>query len=392
MLVQAGALALLVGGGGAFAPALAGRGAARRRDRARLPDSDRRRLRRRPAGRARAGRRRLPLLARLRLRRRRPDQPASSPTRSAPAPRSPSSPRSRPRAASGSLRPDGMPEVRAIGWTDDRHRQPHLGRRCLPREYASIRRWRSKPDIDVEVLKREIKKTYAQVSTSRRRSSSSRPGEPGRSTSATRPSYSPGARDCRRIVRRRREPILARSAAPASGARPRLRGRHRLPRRRTDDRPDGPRHRHRHDAGDGRQGAGQRPSDGRDERRVLEGEAEQLPFEDESFDVVISNGVIDLIPDKDAVFAELYRVLRPADDSSSPMSPSSGRSARKAGATSTSGPAELPALCWKQSTPASSSGTASNGSRPATSSTPTPARPSRTRAARPPSSARSARQ
>jgi arsenite methyltransferase len=43
----------------------------------------------------------------------------------------------------------------------------------------------------------------------------------------------------------------------------------------------------------------------------LEGEAEQLPFPDASFDVVTSNGVIDLIPDKDAVFAELYRVIRP---------------------------------------------------------------------------------
>jgi SAM-dependent methyltransferase len=43
----------------------------------------------------------------------------------------------------------------------------------------------------------------------------------------------------------------------------------------------------------------------------FESEAEQLPFPDESFDVVISNGVIDLIPDKDAVFAELYRVLVP---------------------------------------------------------------------------------
>jgi len=41
------------------------------------------------------------------------------------------------------------------------------------------------------------------------------------------------------------------------------------------------------------------------------GEAERLPFEDESFDVVISNGVIDLIPDKDAVFSEIHRVLRP---------------------------------------------------------------------------------
>lgn len=43
----------------------------------------------------------------------------------------------------------------------------------------------------------------------------------------------------------------------------------------------------------------------------IESEAEQLPFPDESFDVVISNGVIDLIPDKDAVFSEVSRVLKP---------------------------------------------------------------------------------
>src|SRR5438309_9419996 len=43
----------------------------------------------------------------------------------------------------------------------------------------------------------------------------------------------------------------------------------------------------------------------------VEGEGERLPFADGSFDVVISNGVIDLIPDKDAVFAELFRVLAP---------------------------------------------------------------------------------
>jgi SAM-dependent methyltransferase len=43
----------------------------------------------------------------------------------------------------------------------------------------------------------------------------------------------------------------------------------------------------------------------------VEGEAEKLPFPDSSFDVVISNGVIDLVPDKDAVFAELHRVLVP---------------------------------------------------------------------------------
>jgi arsenite methyltransferase len=43
----------------------------------------------------------------------------------------------------------------------------------------------------------------------------------------------------------------------------------------------------------------------------VEGDVEQLPFADQSFDVVISNGVIDLIPDKDAVFSGLFRVLRP---------------------------------------------------------------------------------
>ena len=43
----------------------------------------------------------------------------------------------------------------------------------------------------------------------------------------------------------------------------------------------------------------------------VESEAERLPFAGESFDVVISNGVIDLVPDKEAVFAELFRVLVP---------------------------------------------------------------------------------
>ena len=38
---------------------------------------------------------------------------------------------------------------------------------------------------------------------------------------------------------------------------------------------------------------------------------ESLPLEDESVDVVISNGVIDLVPDKDAAFDEIDRVLRP---------------------------------------------------------------------------------
>ena len=38
---------------------------------------------------------------------------------------------------------------------------------------------------------------------------------------------------------------------------------------------------------------------------------ESLPLEDASVDIVISNGVIDLVPDKDAVFDEIDRVRRP---------------------------------------------------------------------------------
>jgi SAM-dependent methyltransferase len=38
---------------------------------------------------------------------------------------------------------------------------------------------------------------------------------------------------------------------------------------------------------------------------------ESVPIENASVDVVISNGVIDLIPDKDAIFGEIDRVLRP---------------------------------------------------------------------------------
>ena len=43
-----------------------------------------------------------------------------------------------------------------------------------------------------------------------------------------------------------------------------------------------------------------------------EGRAERLPLADASVDVVISNGVINLCPDKDAVYREIFRVLRPA--------------------------------------------------------------------------------
>jgi arsenite methyltransferase len=42
-----------------------------------------------------------------------------------------------------------------------------------------------------------------------------------------------------------------------------------------------------------------------------EGRIERLPADDESFDCVLSNGVINLSPDKQRIFAEAARVLRP---------------------------------------------------------------------------------
>ena len=36
-----------------------------------------------------------------------------------------------------------------------------------------------------------------------------------------------------------------------------------------------------------------------------------MPVDDASVDVVISNGVINLCPDKERVFSEIFRVLRP---------------------------------------------------------------------------------
>ena len=43
----------------------------------------------------------------------------------------------------------------------------------------------------------------------------------------------------------------------------------------------------------------------------VDGLAEALPLPDGVADLVISNGVINLIPDKDTVFREAFRVLKP---------------------------------------------------------------------------------
>ncbi len=45
--------------------------------------------------------------------------------------------------------------------------------------------------------------------------------------------------------------------------------------------------------------------------RVLDGNAESVPLPDASMDVVTTNGVLNLVPDKPAAVAEIHRVLRP---------------------------------------------------------------------------------
>ena len=54
-----------------------------------------------------------------------------------------------------------------------------------------------------------------------------------------------------------------------------------------------------------------RDRDGFDQVEFVEGSIDELPFEDASFEVVISNGVINHSPIKHVVFAEAARVLRP---------------------------------------------------------------------------------
>jgi SAM-dependent methyltransferase len=50
---------------------------------------------------------------------------------------------------------------------------------------------------------------------------------------------------------------------------------------------------------------------GLDNVEFREGYLEALPVDDESVDLIISNGVLNLCPDKPAVLAEAYRVLKP---------------------------------------------------------------------------------
>src|SRR5689334_22340516 len=50
---------------------------------------------------------------------------------------------------------------------------------------------------------------------------------------------------------------------------------------------------------------------GLDNVEVRLGDAMSLPIDSESVDVVISNGVLNLVPDKSVAYAEVFRVLKP---------------------------------------------------------------------------------
>jgi len=54
-----------------------------------------------------------------------------------------------------------------------------------------------------------------------------------------------------------------------------------------------------------------RAKTGIEQLEFRQGYLEQLPVEDGWADVVISNGVINLCPDKGATFREIHRVLKP---------------------------------------------------------------------------------
>jgi arsenite methyltransferase len=155
-------------------------------------------------------------------------------------------------------------------------------------------------DIDVEVLKCEIKKTYARVSQE--------PEEDfifptGRAwiLDLGNPAQPRCMHTCAGggVLCRRGQSLRTRDARTRRGCpRRRIGSRERFARRLPDGGRRGERHWNRHDAGDAvetRAAAGEMRATN---VTFVAGEAESLPFEDESFDVVISNGVIDPISEQ----------------------------------------------------------------------------------------------
>jgi len=75
--------------------------------------------------------------------------------------------------------------------------------------------------------------------------------------------------------------------------------------------PARPDHWRRHDGRNGRQGAAQRPARRLQQRRVPPRRDRGLPVADATVDLIISNCVINLSPDKPRVLREAFRVLKP---------------------------------------------------------------------------------
>ncbi len=53
-------------------------------------------------------------------------------------------------------------------------------------------------------------------------------------------------------------------------------------------------------------------SDKENIKESVKGDIEEMPFPDSTFDVIVSNCVLNLVPDKKKAFAEMMRVLKPS--------------------------------------------------------------------------------
>jgi len=51
-------------------------------------------------------------------------------------------------------------------------------------------------------------------------------------------------------------------------------------------------------------------SDKENIKESVKGDIEEMPFPDSTFDVIVSNCVLNLVPDKNKAFAEMMRVLK----------------------------------------------------------------------------------